>query len=120
MQTDLDGAMVAVTREAEGAEGAVHAVETVHIALALVGVSVQLALHEEARRQQRAQPRRPLLLLLLLLPSRSLFQSLVSEPAGKHKTSRTKRDKATSFRTQDKHLTMIPLFLLSSSLNGDS
>ncbi|CAL9077582.1 unnamed protein product, partial [Musa acuminata var. zebrina] len=109
--------MVAVTREAEGAQGAVHAVETVHITLALVGVSVPLALHEEARRQQRAQPRRP---LLLLLPSRSLFQSVVSDPARKHKTSRRKREKATSFRIQDKNLTMIPLFLLSSSLNGDS
>jgi hypothetical protein len=57
--TDLDGVVVAVAREAEGAERAVHAVEAVHVALALVRVGVDPALDEEARAQQRLQPRRP-------------------------------------------------------------
>lgn len=51
--TDLDGVVVAVVGEAEGAERAVDAVEAVHVALALVRVGVHPALHEEARRQQR-------------------------------------------------------------------
>jgi hypothetical protein len=49
----LDGVVVAVVREAEGAERAVHAVEAVHVALALVRVRVDPALDEEARGQQR-------------------------------------------------------------------
>ena len=59
----LDGVVVAVVREAEGAERAVHAVEAVHVALALVRVRVDPALDEEARGQQRLQPRRPPLVL---------------------------------------------------------
>jgi hypothetical protein len=51
--TDLYGVVVAVVREAEGAERAVHAVEAVHVALGLVRVRVDPALHEEVRRQQR-------------------------------------------------------------------
>uniref|UniRef100_A0A8R7UXX2 Uncharacterized protein n=1 Tax=Triticum urartu TaxID=4572 RepID=A0A8R7UXX2_TRIUA len=73
--TDLDGVVVAVVGEAERAERAVDAVEAVHVALALVRVGVRPALHEEARRQQRLQPRRPplVLRLLVLAPRSSLL-----------------------------------------------
>jgi len=63
MRAHLDGVVVAVVGEALGAERAVHAVEAVHVALALVRVRVQLALTEEARAQQRLEPRRPPLVL---------------------------------------------------------
>jgi hypothetical protein len=59
-----------VVGEALGAERAVHAGEAVHVALALVRVRVQLALAEEARPQQRLEPRRPPLVLRpVALPS---------------------------------------------------
>ena len=59
-ERDLNGAMIAVVEgEADGAKRAIDAVETEHVALALVGVHVELALLEEVRRQQRFQPRRP-------------------------------------------------------------
>lgn len=51
--------MIPVVGEAEGAEGAVHTVEAVHVALALMGVRVLLALDEEWGLQQRLQPWRP-------------------------------------------------------------
>jgi hypothetical protein len=52
--------VVAVARgEAERAESVAHAVEAVHVALALVRVGVDPALDEEAHGQQRPQPRRP-------------------------------------------------------------
>jgi hypothetical protein len=72
--------VVAVVGEAEGAERAVHAVEAVHVALALVRVGVDPALHEEARRQQRLQPRRPPLVLhlFLLIPPSSLHPHIQS------------------------------------------
>ena len=54
--TDLGGAVAVVMGEAERAEGAVGAVEAVPIAFGLVGVRVEIALDEEPRRQQRAQP----------------------------------------------------------------
>lgn len=59
--------MVFVIREAERAESAVHAIQAVHIAFALVRIGVQLALHEEALFQQRLQPWRPPAVVLLLL-----------------------------------------------------
>jgi hypothetical protein len=64
---NLDGVVVAVVREAERAERAVHAVEAVHVALALVRVGVDPALDEEARGQQRLQPRRPPLVLRVVV-----------------------------------------------------
>ncbi|RWW14544.1 hypothetical protein BHE74_00012761 [Ensete ventricosum] len=70
--TDLGGAVAAVMGEAEGAEGAVGAVEAVHIAFALVGVRVEIALDEEPRRQQRAQPARAP--GVILQPSPSLIR----------------------------------------------
>ena len=71
-QMDLDCAVAAVVGEAEGAESAVRAVKAEHIALALVRVSVVLAMDEEARRQKRSQPPRPPT-LLLRRPSSALF-----------------------------------------------
>ncbi|KAG6507730.1 hypothetical protein ZIOFF_033081 [Zingiber officinale] len=60
----LDGVVVAVSEYADGAKSAVRAIEAVHVALAPVGMNrVLLALHEEASRQQRPQPRRPPVLL---------------------------------------------------------
>lgn len=57
---NLDGAVVAMVEgEADGAEGAIDAVEAEHVALALVGVGVELALLEELRGEQRLQPWRP-------------------------------------------------------------
>lgn len=75
----LNSAMVSVRREAERAEGSVHAVQAVHVAFALVGVSVDLALNKETGLKHRPKPCRPphhfflnyqllLLLLLLFLP----------------------------------------------------
>jgi hypothetical protein len=72
----LDGVVVAVVREALGAERAVHAVQAVHVALALVRVRVHLALTEEARRQQRLQPRRPPLVLSPVAPASFLPHSI--------------------------------------------
>lgn len=69
----LDGAVVAVVGEAEGADRPIHAVKTVHIALAFVRVGMLLALDEEARRQQGLQPRRP--------PA-VIFSSLTLSPHG--------------------------------------
>lgn len=66
-KTNLNIAMVFVVREAERAESAVHAIQAVHIAFALVRIGVQLALHEEALFQQRFQPWRPPAVVLLLL-----------------------------------------------------
>lgn len=66
-KTNLNIAMVFVVREAERAESAVHAIQAVHIAFALVRIGVQLALHEEALFQQRLQPWRPPAVVLLLL-----------------------------------------------------
>jgi len=48
-----------VVTEAEGAECAVHTIQAVHVALALVRISVQLALNKEALFEQRLQPRWP-------------------------------------------------------------
>lgn len=62
--TDLDGTMVAVVGEAARAEGAVGAIETVHVTLALGGISVEVAVAEEPRRQQRPQPPRPAAVIL--------------------------------------------------------
>jgi hypothetical protein len=74
--TDLDGVVLAVVREAERAERAVHAVQAVHVALALVRVGVHPALTEEARRQQRLQPRRPPLALdLVVVPTSSSLRT---------------------------------------------
>ena len=72
----LDGVVVAVVGEALGAERAVHAVEAVHVALALVRVRVHLALTEEARPQQRLEPRRPPLVLRPVAPASSLPHSI--------------------------------------------
>lgn len=70
---DLDGVVLAVAvREAERAEGAVSAVETVHVALAPLRFGVELALRKEPGRQQRPQPRRPPP-CSFLRPSSSLF-----------------------------------------------
>ena len=72
-ERDLNGAVVAVVGEAEGTEGTIRAVKAVHVALAFVGVGMQLALHEEAGRQQRPEPWRPP--VVFVRPSSSLFQS---------------------------------------------
>ena len=66
--------ILVVLSEAEGAESAVHTIQAVHVALALVGMGVHLALNEESLFQQRLQPRRPPL-LLLVRASRTLLNS---------------------------------------------
>ena len=72
----LDGVVAVVVGEALGAEGAVDAVEAVHVALALVGVRVHLALAEEAGGQQRLEPRRPALVLGLVALASALPHSI--------------------------------------------
>lgn len=61
----LNCAMVLVICQTERAERAVHTVQTVHIAFALVRIGMEFALDEEVFFQQRLQPRRPSVLLLL-------------------------------------------------------
>jgi hypothetical protein len=61
----LNCAMVLVICQTERAERAVHTIQTVHIAFALVRIDMQFALNEEVFLQQRLQPRRPSVLLLL-------------------------------------------------------
>lgn len=70
---NLNSTVVFVVSEAEGAECAVHTIQTVHVALALVRISVKLALNEEALFQQRLQPRRPPV-VLVIGASRTLFE----------------------------------------------
>lgn len=71
-EQNLDSTVVAVVGEAEGAESSVGAVEAVHVALSLMGIRVEIAQDEEARRQQRPQPPRPP--VVVLRPSAALFQ----------------------------------------------
>lgn len=92
-QTDLDCSVAAVVGEAEGAESAVRAVKAEHIALALVRVSVVLALDEEARRQKRSQPPRPPT-RLLRRPSSALFHPPST-------SSSSDRAKATNFEASN-------------------
>jgi len=93
--------VVAVVREAEGAERAVHAVEAVHVALALVRVRVDPALDEEARGQQRLQPRRPPLVLgavVVALAASLQARTVHTHSVQKHRhrnQSRTKKQRAT-------------------------
>lgn len=54
--TDLNDVVIAVVGEAIRAEGVAHAVQTVQVALALAGISMDLAGVEEARLQERPQP----------------------------------------------------------------
>lgn len=51
--------------ETERAESTVHAIQAVHIAFTLVGISVQLALNKEALSEQRFQPWRPPVVLFI-------------------------------------------------------
>ena len=51
--------------ETERAESTVHAIQAVHITFTLVGISVQLALNEEALSEQRFQPWRPPVVLFI-------------------------------------------------------
>lgn len=63
---NLDDVVVAVGGEAVGAEGVAGAAEAEEVALVLAQLRVRRARHEEARRQQRPQPRWPHVLLRLL------------------------------------------------------
>ncbi|PKU85950.1 hypothetical protein MA16_Dca001781 [Dendrobium catenatum] len=51
---DLDGVVLMVIRETERAEiNAVHTAKAMHVPLVFVSIGVELALNEEARREQR-------------------------------------------------------------------
>lgn len=63
MEADLDDVVVAVCREAVGAEGVAGAAEAEEVALVLAKLRVQPARHEEARAKQRPQPWRTQVLL---------------------------------------------------------
>lgn len=61
--------MVLMVGKAERAESSVHTIQAVHIAFALVGISVQLALNKEALFEQRLQPWRPPASVLIIRAS---------------------------------------------------
>ena len=65
--------------ETERAESTVHAIQAVHIAFTLVGISVQLALNEEALSEQRFQPWRPPVVLFIRTSS-ALFSKTKRNP----------------------------------------
>lgn len=56
---DLNEAMILVVDGAVGAEGIAHAVQAEEIALALIGIHMNLARNEVISSQQRFQPWRP-------------------------------------------------------------
>lgn len=61
--------MILVIAQTERTESSIHAVQAIHIAFALVRVSMQLALNKEALPQQRFQPWRPPVVFLIRTPS---------------------------------------------------
>ena len=65
--------------ETERAESTAHAIQAVHIAFTLVGISVQLALNEEALSEQRFQPWRPPVVLFIRTSS-ALFSKTKRNP----------------------------------------
>lgn len=64
VETDLDGTVVFVVSKTERTERPIHAIQTIHIALAPVRIRVVLAWDEEARLQERPQPWRPHVVIL--------------------------------------------------------
>ena len=109
--------MIFVEVEAKGAEGSIHAVQAVHVAFTAVGISMELALNEEACLEERAQPWRPLALHLLLTflfhwPSSSLqfHQYPQNKTRSNHRIQQKQGNVAVGIN-QLINLTMILLFL---------
>lgn len=61
----LNSAVVVVEGQAERTEGAIHTIQAIHIAFALVRIRVEFAVNEEMLLQQRLQPWRPSIVLLV-------------------------------------------------------
>lgn len=68
--------------ETERTERTITAVQAIHIAFALVGICVKLALDEEALSQERLQPRRPPVVLVLRATS-SLYTKQIPQSVKK-------------------------------------
>lgn len=75
----LNSTVVLMVIETERAESTVHAIQAVHIAFTLVGISVQLALNKEALSEQRFQPWRPPVVLFIRTSS-ALFSKTKRNP----------------------------------------
>lgn len=66
---NLNSTMILVIGKTERTESSIHAVQAIHIAFALVRVSMQLALNKEALVKQGFQPWRPPVILFIRTPS---------------------------------------------------
>jgi len=63
--TNLNSTMIFVVIEAEWAKSTIHTIQTIHIALTLVWISMQLALNKETLFEQRFQPWWPPVFLII-------------------------------------------------------
>lgn len=59
VETNLNSAMIFMIIEAERTKSTIHTIQTVHITLTLMRISVHLTLNKETLFQQRFQPWRP-------------------------------------------------------------
>lgn len=112
--------MILVIAQTERTESSIHAVQAIHIAFALVRVSMQLALNKEALPQQWFQPWRPPVVFLIRTPS-TLFGFRENKKASIKPNSINQHKKAIIKNGQNPiSLTMILLLLGLISRTADS